>query len=247
MQSSFPQQNGKQSSKSLTRSRMLSHSAINETKRKVGSNPAKSEESWEYPTRRGKRIATSAKFPSANLAVKFTSNALISTPSSNLTSSVKEEVAMDKDLIKGIMQSATYILKSGTKCSYYLASGCCNFPARIDVSTGNIFSKVENKGRMTSENAIGEIRGQFKQSETSPLKQHPPFKISSKIFLHEQYPHFIGFATIGISEEDGKIGKDKGIAILQQMTEDVVRIIYFQGLLALPEYIAQAFECASEV
>jgi hypothetical protein len=120
----------------------------------------------------------------------------------------------------------------------------------LDISLNAIFSATQHKGRMLTEKPVGEVRGQFKVLEESPLKQHTPFKISSKIFRQVEFPQLIGWAGIAISGEGNRIAKrEVGVAVFVDLGDDDVKVYFFTGITSLPNnvkavcgYVSEAIE-----
>ena len=85
---------------------------------------------------------------------------------------------------------------------------------------------------MLTEIVIGEVEGNFKKNEQSPLKQHPPFRIHSKIFRPRSYPLIMGYATIGISNKNGKISSEseEGLAAFFKSDDGMLRIFFCAGI-----------------
>lgn len=136
---------------------------------------------------------------------------------------------MNKELLKAFLKVAIYTHKADTKNSYYRQSGDDILPNRIDLSLGSTFTKAERKGRMTSERVVGEIRGQFKTTEASPLKKFKPFKISSKIFRQDEFPQLIGACDLAVSDEEGKAKIIEGVAAFYQVAKDTIQIFFVAG------------------
>jgi hypothetical protein len=157
---------------------------------------------------------------------------------------------MTKDFLEACLKVAIYTRKADTKTSYYRTSGDAILPSRLDISLNAIFSATQHKGRMLTEKPVGEVRGQFKVLEESPLKQHTPFKISSKIFRQVEFPQLIGWAGIAISGEGNRIAKrEVGVAVFVDLGDDDVKVYFFTGITSLPNnvkavcgYVSEAIE-----
>lgn len=134
--------------------------------------------------------------------------------------------------IESTIHEATYKLKDGTSTSYYRQEGSTILPNRLSISIGAELTHAERKGRMLVENVIGEVKGSFTKVEQSPLKQHPPFSIHSKIFRPEHFPLVTGYAIIGISNKEGKISREseEGIAAFHDAGEGVLHIFFCAGI-----------------
>lgn len=144
---------------------------------------------------------------------------------------------MNKDFMRQLMEAAIYSRKADTKTSYYHQGGSKILPSRLDISLGNMFTKPRNKGRMVTEMVVGEIRGRFKTAEQSPLKQHSPYKVSSKIFRQDEFPQLIGWAGVAVSDKDGRTSKEEGVAVLADLGNDMVGIFFFAGIESMPDEI----------
>lgn len=143
-----------------------------------------------------------------------------------------------KTFLQSIIKTAIYQKKADTKNSYYRISGDTILPGRLDISLENTFTKAENKGRMLTENVVGEIRGQFKKTEKSALKQNTPFKVSSKIFRMADFPQLAGYGDLAISDEEGKCTKVQGLAVFVKAEEDSL-IIFFATGKPSPKFILE--------
>lgn len=151
---------------------------------------------------------------------------------------------MNTNFIKSLIKVAIYARKADTKNSYYRQSGDDVLPSRIDLSLGNTFTQAAHKGRMLMGNVVGEIRGQFKKTEESPLKQFKPYKISSKIFRQLEFPQLIGWSDIAVSDPEGKAKKIEGIAVFADMGNDSLQIFFMAGN-PLPDLISSVCEYVS--
>ena len=153
---------------------------------------------------------------------------------------------MNKNFIKAQMKAAIYMKKADTKNSFYWESGDCILPSRLDISLGNTFTKAEHKGRMTSESVVGEIRGQFKKAEESPLKQFKPYKVSSKIFRQADFPKLTGWCGLAVSDEEGKARNEEGVAVFHELEEGKLQIFFVAGK-TLPDFILCVCEIVSDI
>lgn len=138
----------------------------------------------------------------------------------------------DKETIENTIHEAFYKLKEGTSTSYYWQAGSRILPNRMSISNGAELSHAVKKGRMLLEEVTGEIKGTFTKVEQSPLKQHPPFNIHSKIFKPELSLSVMGYGIIGISNEAGKISRDseEGLAAICNAGEGVLHIYFCAGV-----------------
>lgn len=139
---------------------------------------------------------------------------------------------IDQETIESTIHEAFYKLKAGTETSYYWQEGSRILPDRMSISFGAELSHAQKKGRMLAEEVIGEVKGTFKKVEQSPLKQHPPFYIHSKIFRPELSPSVLGYGIIGISNEEGKISRDseEGLVAFCNAGEGVLHIYFCAGI-----------------
>ena len=153
---------------------------------------------------------------------------------------------MTEQFIEVIKQSATYQRKEGTATSYYWASGAKLLPDRISISRESEMSETSHTGRNPLHKIIGQLMGTFKKNETSPLKLHKPFNLRTNLWQMNDFPSFIGYGTIGISNELGKIDRqsDTGdLIVLHTSTKDwkEITIYYFAGsvmeLESIMEYL----------
>lgn len=140
-------------------------------------------------------------------------------------------------LIEISMNVALYKLKEGTSTSYYWQEGSKILPNRLSISFGTELTHAERKGRMLIENVCGEVKGCFTRAEESPLKRHPPFRIHSKIFRPIHFPSILGYAVIGISNEEGRISRDteEGLAVFCKAGKDVLKVFFWAGITSPSE------------
>jgi len=141
---------------------------------------------------------------------------------------------MNDQFIEAIIQSATYQRKEGTATSYYWATGAKLLPDRISISKESEMNETSHTGRNPLHKITGQIMGTFKKNETSPLKLNKPFNLRTNIWQMEDFPSFIGYGTIGISNQLGKIDRqsDTGdLIVLHTSTKDwkEITIHYFAG------------------
>ena len=153
---------------------------------------------------------------------------------------------MNIEFLKTQIKSAIYQHKEGTKGSYYFKSGNTILPSRLDITLGSTMTRVSNKGRILSEEEVGEIRGTFKKIEESPLKQFKPFKIYSRIFRMLEFPHLTGWSGIAISDKGGKTKNEEGVAVFHRNGEDLLEIFFISGK-PLPKLILAVCEVVSEI
>lgn len=155
---------------------------------------------------------------------------------------------MNKDFLRLQLKSAIYKRKADTKASFYYQTGDTILPSRLDITLGQVFTKARHKGRMTTEEVVGEIRGQFKKEEQSPLKQFKPFKISSKIFRKEEFPQLTGWGGLAVSDVEGSATNEEGVAVFNQIEEGVLEVFFVAGkplpslILAVCEIVAKTIQ-----
>lgn len=153
---------------------------------------------------------------------------------------------MNKEFMKSLMKVAIFEKKADTKTSYYIKAGETPLPSRLSIDLSNVFTTSANKGRMVSgDMVIGEIRGEFRKSEVSALKQNPPFKVSSKIFRKTDFPQLLGYGTLAISNEEGRTCKEEGVVIFVDMGVNLLKIFFIAGK-CIPDLILNFCELVSE-
>ena len=137
---------------------------------------------------------------------------------------------MIDEFIKKSMKVAIYQHKEGTKTSYYWQQGIKLLPNRLSIKDEEM-TNVQHKGRNAMFPVVGQLLSSFKVEEESPLKQHKPYTCRTQIWQVPLYPLFIGFGTIGITNEQGKV-KDTGDLIVLHSTDqwENIRIFYFAGM-----------------
>lgn len=138
---------------------------------------------------------------------------------------------MIEEFISKSMQVAFYQHKEGTASSYYWQQGSRILPNRLSIKDSDM-TKVQRKGRNLANYSIGQLLGKFKVVEESPLKQHKPFAVSTKIWQVPLFPLFIGYGTIGISAESGRVEGDTGDLVILYSTDqwENIAIFYFAGM-----------------
>lgn len=112
------------------------------------------------------------------------------------------------DFFEKTLKQATYELKEGTNSSYYRQSGTTILPNRLSISKDNEMAKTALKGRNMMHQITGQMIGTFTKKETSILKQFKPYVCRTQIWQMDDYPLFIGYGTIGISNEKGRIDRN---------------------------------------
>lgn len=139
---------------------------------------------------------------------------------------------MIEEFISKSMKVAIYQHKEGTKSSYYWQQGSKILPSRLSISRGSEMTNVQHKGRNAMHPVVGQLLGKFKVAEESPLKQHKPYVVRTQLWQVPLYPLFIGYGTIGISNESGKVTGDTGDLIVMHSTDqwESISIFYFAGM-----------------
>ena len=142
---------------------------------------------------------------------------------------------IEEKYIQATMQEAWYQRKAGTLSSYYHNAGCRILPNRLSISRDKLFN-VRKKDRNLIHPVIGQLLGQFTKNEESPLKANSPFMVRTQIWHIPEYPLFIGYGSIGISNEEGKIDREsdtEDLIILEVEAPDWerIRIFYFPAMI----------------
>ncbi len=137
---------------------------------------------------------------------------------------------MNEEFIRKSMKVAVYQHKEGTKASYYWQQGFKLLPNRLSIKDEEM-TNVQHKGRNAIHKIVGQLLSNFRLDEESPLKQHKPYTCRTQIWQVPLYPLFIGYGTIGISNEQGKV-EDTGDLIVMYSTDqwETIRIFYFAGM-----------------
>jgi len=150
---------------------------------------------------------------------------------------------MTEQFIEAIKQRATYIRKEGTATSYYWQSGAKILPDRMSISREEM-RETSHTGRNPLHKIIGQIMGTFKKNEFSPMKQNFPFQLRTNIWTIPSFPTFIGYGTLGISNNIGKIDRNSDVGdlvVLYSKTSDwkEIEIFYFAGCVMNLELIME--------
>lgn len=149
------------------------------------------------------------------------------------------------EFITTALQQATYKLKVGTKGSYYWYSGTNILPNRLSINKDEM-TRVARKGRNLLHPSAGQMVGRFKVREHSPLKRFKPFDCRTQIWSVDEYPLFIGYGTIGITNNEGCIADTADLVIFY--TPDnwgTIQISFFRGL-GKPDYLQPCMEYLNE-
>ena len=103
-------------------------------------------------------------------------------------------------------------------------------PERIGYSEDG-FLKLQNKGRALTEKKKGQVTGTFRTDETSDYKQHRPFRLFSTVWEAHNYPFFLGYGDIGISNKEGRIESSNDLFIIYRPCKEVLEFHLFKGLV----------------
>ncbi|WP_207214466.1 hypothetical protein [Bacteroides cellulosilyticus] len=108
-------------------------------------------------------------------------------------------------------------------------------------------TKVASKGRNLQQIVSGQMISTFTTKEESPLKQNIPFKVRTQIWAIENYPLFIGYGSIAISDADGKITRESDLGDLvifyTSNNGQTIHIFYLAGMIT---YLDEAAKYLSE-
>lgn len=152
---------------------------------------------------------------------------------------------MNEEFIKANFQVATYTLKEGTKGSYYRTEGFPELPNRLSISKDNELTKVSRKGRNLLHPIVGQMIGSFTQKEVSRYKEYKPYVCRTQIWKVEEYPLFIGYGTIGVTNQEGKV-EDTGDLLIFYTHDNWINIKIFHFIgMGNPENLLEAMEYAS--
>lgn len=128
--------------------------------------------------------------------------------------------------------------------AYYIwDSGFTFLPKTLSIFRGGNNVKCAKKGR-NLQNVEAQLKGTFSKKEESHLKQFAPYRVNTQIWEIENYPMFIGYGSIGITGENGRITKesDTGDLIILYSKDynwDKIEIFYFKGMLPYLEDVAE--------
>lgn len=156
---------------------------------------------------------------------------------------------MRDDMLNAVLHESVYQLKEGTASSYYWQSGSRILSNRASISQQPI-TAVRKKGRMLQHLSTGQFVGTFTKSEESPFKIHKPYCIRTQIWLHEDYPQFLGYGTIGISDFEGKIVDTGDLLIFYSSSSHdwkTLRIFVLMGMGKNPDTITEAMNFVTKL
>ena len=147
---------------------------------------------------------------------------------------------MNERFIESQVKRAIYKLKEGTSTSYYWQEGIKILPNRICFREGEM-TKVSKSGRNNMHPVKGQFLANFTQKEESPLKKFKPYKVRTQIWQKEDYPHFLGYGTIGVSTPEGT--RDTGDLLILFTPDECKTIeIYFFAAMGTPDGVQEAFK-----
>lgn len=137
----------------------------------------------------------------------------------------------------------TYAKKPDTKASYLLMEGAENlFPKYITLSSWGL-APIASRGRAKSEKKVADLKTTFRKNEKSPYKKVKPFVFSSSIWECSDYPIFMGYGDIGITQYSLKTESTKDLIIIYRaFGEEKIEIHLLEGLA---EYKQEGFEYLS--
>jgi len=139
---------------------------------------------------------------------------------------------MNAEFIKSNHLKLFYALKPGTSTSYYQTAGLNGFlPIRIGI-TKEVFASIHQTGKNHLERLTGQIKATFKKDDSSIYKKYRPFWIHTSIYEVLNYPIFIGYGDIGISNNVGKTEGTGDLLILHSSDSwKTLSIHIFRGML----------------
>lgn len=138
---------------------------------------------------------------------------------------------MIDDYILKSMLVDCYRHKEGTATSYYCTTGTTPLPSRLSISRGNEMTSVQRKGRNILHPVVGQLLGKFRVAEESSLKHHKPYSVRTQLWQVPLYPAFIGYGTIGITDDSGKVADTGNLVVLYSTDEwETITIFYFSGM-----------------
>ena len=138
---------------------------------------------------------------------------------------------MNEVLIAKKHEVFVYGHKEDTKASYYLRDGQKNIlPERISYDERGFFN-IKSKGRALTEIKKGQVMGYFRKDEVSEYKKNKPFRIFSTVWQAINYPAFVGYGDIGVSNAQGNIESSNDLFILYKPCNDLIEIHLFRSLV----------------
>jgi hypothetical protein len=149
----------------------------------------------------------------------------------------------EKQLLKKSHRMTIYEKKPGTIASFYWVEGDIILPNRLSITKDQV-ARVERADRNILHPVAGQLLGKFRKKEISPLKSQAPYMCHTQIWKHPDFSDFVGYGSIGISNECGKIDRDSDTQDLVVLDHDdgewdKIRINYFPSMiLRLDEVLA---------
>lgn len=153
---------------------------------------------------------------------------------------------MNIDYIEANLHIISYKIKEGTKTSYYQVEGAGILPSRLSISKEEITS-VKRKGRNNIDPIAGQMVGSFKKDEASTFKVYKPYAARTQIWKMIEYPMFMGYGTLGISNKEGKTSDTGDLLIFYTPDNwENIKILFFKGMASLNNR-DEAFEYADKL
>ena len=106
---------------------------------------------------------------------------------------------------------------------------------------------VQRKGRAISLGVIvGQCKGQFTRNEESKLKVCKPYYVTTSIWQNPDFLQFVGYGTIGVSDNNSSNGISDWGDLLIFFSEtpewQTMRKFYFAGMSTDPEKLEEAMK-----
>lgn len=153
---------------------------------------------------------------------------------------------MNADFIKANLYITSYKIKEGTKSSYYQTEGDKILPNRLSITKEEI-TLVRKKGRNLMHSITGQMIGAFKKNEASPFKNYKPYTTRTQIWEKPEFPIFIGYGTLGITNDEGRISDTGDLLIFYTPDNwENIKILLFIGM-GNPNDEMEAFEYANKL
>jgi len=139
---------------------------------------------------------------------------------------------MNADFLKSNHLLFSYELKLGTSTSYYQTAGAMGIlPARIGI-TRESFASIHQTGKNHLEKLTGQMKATFRKNEISYYKKYEPFWIHSSIFEIRDFPVFVGYGDIGITNNTGKTESTGDLLVFHSSDSwKTLSLHLFRGLL----------------
>jgi hypothetical protein len=141
----------------------------------------------------------------------------------------------EKQLLEKFHRVTIYEKKPGTIASYYWVEGDIILPNKLSITKDQV-ARVERAGRNIIHLIAGQLLGQFTKKEVSPLKLHAPYICRTQIWRHPDFSDFVGYGSICISNECGKIDRDSATQDLVVLKKEdgewgKIRINFFPSMI----------------